>query len=140
MQSRRQMIARAALGLGALLAGSSAAVAHHSFAMFDFSKTQMLKGTVQEFRWTNPHVTLLVATTPAGGGPAEIWSMELTSPGNLTRVGWSRHSFKPGDRIELEFFPLRDGKHGGAFRKATLLDTGQVLTSNLREAEKPGLK
>jgi hypothetical protein len=55
-------------------------------------------------------------------------------------MGWSRHSLTPGDRIELVFNPLRDGKHGGAFDKATLLDSGQVLTSNLREAEKPELK
>jgi hypothetical protein len=131
-----------ALVSGALL-GEFAVVltagAHHSFAMFDFSNTQTIKATVKEFRWTNPHVLLLVEAAPKPGAAPEVWSMELTSPGNLTRVGWSRLSFKPGDRIELEFNPLRDGKHGGAFRKATLLDTGQVLTSNLRAAEKPGL-
>jgi hypothetical protein len=115
-------------------------LAHHSFAMFDFSNTVKFRGTVKEFRWTNPHVVLLVAKTAQPGEAEEVWSMELTSPGNLTRLGWSRLSFKPGDRIELEFNPLRDGKHGGAFEKATLLDTGQVLTSNLREAEKPGLQ
>ena len=116
------------------------AAAHHSFAMFDFANTVTIDGTVKEFRWTNPHVVLLVAK--AGGAPdaPEVWSMELTSPGNLTRVGWTRQSFKPGDRIKLEFNPLRDGKHGGAFKQATLLDTGEVLRSNLREAEKPGLK
>jgi hypothetical protein len=123
-----------------LLAGVRPAAAHHSFAMFDFSNTMKFKGTVKEFRWTNPHVILLVEAAPKPGQAAEVWSMELTSPGNLTRIGWSRRSFKPGDRIELEFNPLRDGKHGGAFRKATLLDTGQVLTSDVRQAEKPGLK
>ena len=116
------------------------ATAHHSFAMFDFSKTETVKGTVSEFRWTNPHVTLLVQLDPKAGAAPEVWSMELTSPGNLTRGGWTRHSFKPGDRIELEFNPLRDGRHGGAFDKATFLDTGQVITSNLRAAEKPGLE
>jgi hypothetical protein len=116
------------------------AYAHHSFAMFDFNNTMTLKATVKEFRWTNPHVVLLVEGSPKPGTPPEVWSMELTSPGNLTRGGWSRRSFKPGDHIELEFNPLRDGKHGGAFRKATLLETGQVLSSNLRDAEKPGLK
>jgi hypothetical protein len=120
--------------------GSLPALAHHSFAMFDFSKSVTLKGIVKEFRWTNPHVALLVEGSPTPGQPAEVWSMELTSPGNLTRMGWSRHSFKPGDRIELEFNPLRDGKHGGAFHKATLLDTGQTLTSSLRDAEKPNLQ
>jgi hypothetical protein len=116
------------------------AYAHHSFAMFDFNNTTTFKATVKEFRWTNPHVVLLVEGAAKPGALPELWSMELTSPGNLTRIGWSRRSFKPGDRIELEFNPLRDGKHGGAFRKATLLETGQVLSSNLREAEKPGLK
>jgi Family of unknown function (DUF6152) len=127
-----------ALLLGALCA--LPALAHHSFAMFDFTNTVTLKGTVKEFRWTNPHVALIVEGAPAGGGAAQLWSMELTSPGNLTRLGWSRHSFNPGDQIDLEFNPLRDGKHGGAFRKATFVKTGQVLTSNLRDAEKAGLK
>ena len=126
--------------LTGVLAGAAPALAHHSFAMFDFSNTVTFNGTVKEFRWTNPHVILLVAETPKAGAAEQVWSMELTSPGNLTRLGWSRRSFKPGDRIALEFNPLRDGKHGGAFKKATLLDTGQVLSSNLREAEKPGLK
>ena len=114
--------------------------AHHSFAMFDFSKTMTIKGTVTEFRWTNPHVALLVQLDPQPGAAPEVWSMELTSPGNLTRGGWTRHSFKPGDRIELVFNPLRDGKHGGAFDKATILETGQVISSDLRAAEKPGIE
>jgi hypothetical protein len=132
------LIVTAALAGGALCAYP--VLAHHSFAMFDFNKTVTFKGVVKEFRWTNPHVALLVEGSPTPGQPAELWSMELTSPGNLTRMGWSRRAFKPGDKIELEFNPLRDGKHGGAFRKATLLDTGQTLSSSLRDAEKPNLQ
>lgn len=116
------------------------AVAHHSFAMFDFANSVKTQATVKEFRWTNPHVILLVVVPPKPGETEQEWSLELTSPGNLTRLGWSRKSFAPGDRVDLEFDPLRDGKHGGAFKKATILATGQVLTSNLREAEKPGLQ
>jgi hypothetical protein len=58
-------------------------------------------------------------------------------------MGWTRRSFKPGDQIELQFNPLRDGKHGGAFKEAKLLETGQVFSSSVRDAEKlekPGLK
>jgi hypothetical protein len=131
------------LRLTTLLAALTAAwpaAAHHSFAMFDFSKTMTVKGTVKEFRWTNPHVALLVEFVPAPGAAPEVWSMELTSPGNLTRGGWTRHSFKAGDHIELVFNPLRDGKHGGAFDKATFVDTGQTISSDLRAAEKPGLQ
>jgi hypothetical protein len=123
-----------------MLATVMPAWAHHSFAMFDFSNTMTVTATVKEFRWTNPHVVLLVTAAPKASAAEQDWTMELTSPGNLTRMGWTRHSLSPGDRIELSFNPLRDGKHGGAFVKATRLDTGQVLTSNLREAEKPGLK
>ena len=35
--------------------------AHHSFAMFDQSRTITLTGTVKEFQWTSPHVLIWVA-------------------------------------------------------------------------------
>ncbi len=103
--------------LGVAMLGLQPVQAHHSFAMFDFNNTVTFKATVKEFRWTNPHVVLLVEGSPKPGTPTEVWSMELTSPGNLTRIGWSRRSFKPGDHIDLEFNPLRDGKHGGALQE-----------------------
>jgi hypothetical protein len=116
-----------------LLAGP--ARAHHSFAMFDPAKVVTLQGKVKEFRWVNPHVSLFVDVAgPAGQGG--VWSVELTSPGNLTRLGWSRQALKAGDRVAVEVNPLRDGQHGGGFRKATLLDSGQVLQANLINIEK----
>ena len=109
--------------------------AHHSFAMFDPAKTRTLKGSVKEFRWVNPHVSLFVLADNPGGAP-EIWAVELTSPGNLTRLGWNRKSLKPGDKVLVEVNPLRDGQRGGGFRKATLIDTGQVLQARLIDIEK----
>lgn len=115
--------------------------AHHSFAMFDFNSTVSCPATVQEFRWTNPHVTLLIEATLKEGAPPEVWSLEMTSPGNLTRLGWTHSSFKSGDRIQVQFNPLRDGKHGGAFKEAKIVATGQVFTSSVRDAnEAPNLK
>ena len=135
----RLLAKAAALGLSlGLLAVAAPASAHHSFAMFDFSKTVTLKGTVKEFQWTNPHVILWVETDPAGADPGVLWSAELTSPGNLMRNGWSRHSLKEGDKIELELNPLRDGKHGGGFHKAVLVATGQVLTGASPGSKPPG--
>jgi len=125
--TRIPQLAAVGLALG-LLAAASPALAHHSFAMFDFNRTVTLKGTVKEFQWTNPHVVLWIETDPAGGDGPVMWSAELTSPGNLMRFGWSRQMLKPGDKIELELNPLRDGKHGGGFYRATLLASGQVLT------------
>jgi len=117
---------------------AAAALGHHSFNMFDTDKVVVLHGTVQEVQWSNPHVILVVNVEPKGAGQPAVWNVECTSPGNLNRIGWSRKSIKAGDKIEVEINPLRDGSAGGAFHKATLLETGQVFTASLREAEKAG--
>ena len=122
----------------ACLAG--VAVAHHSFAMFEFSKQISIHGTVKEFQWTNPHVVLWVDVPTSAGEAAGTWSLELTSPGNLTRTGWNRRAFAAGDEVIIELNPLRNGKHGGALVKATVVKTNTVYTTNLRDMEKPGLK
>ena len=121
----------------AVLVGAAPASAHHSFAMFDFDKTMTLKGVVKELQWTNPHVILWVETTPAPGGGPEVWSAELTSPGNLTRNGWTKRTLKPGDKVAVDISPLRDGGKGGGFRRAVLESTGQIFTSDLRNQGKP---
>ena len=45
-----------AIAAGLLVASMALAMAHHSFAMFDNSKTVTLTGTVKEFEWVNPHL------------------------------------------------------------------------------------
>ena len=119
-----------------LLAAWTAASAHHSFNMFDMAKTVSLHGTVKEVQWSNPHVILVVSVEPKVSGQPSEWSVECTSPGNLVRMGWSRKSFKAGDKLDIDISPLRDGSPGGAFRKATLLESGQVFTAKLQDAEK----
>ena len=105
------------------LAGVPAA-AHHSFAMFDQSKTVTLTGTVSAFQWTNPH-SFIEIDVPKGGA-TEHWSIELNSPNNLTRQGWKRTSVKPGDKVTITLNPLRDGKKGGLFNTIQLPD-GKIL-------------
>jgi hypothetical protein len=125
-----------------LAAGISSVAAHHSTTMFDHSKTVTIKGTVVELRWVNPHVTVTVnGSLNEGDAPAD-WLMEMTSPGNLVRAGgWRRDAVKPGEKVEVVFSPLRDAdKKGGALKKITVLATGEVLTANIREQEKPGLE
>ena len=118
----------AALSLALLAAGAAApALAHHSFAMFDFNRTVTIKGVIKEFQWTNPHAVVWVLGEEQPGSGPVLWSAELTSPGNLTRMGWTKRSLNPGDRVSLELNPLRDGAKGGGFHSVTLLDTGQVL-------------
>jgi hypothetical protein len=136
-QLRRKI---ASVFIAASSLASGAAWAHHSFAMFDFSRVVTITGTVKEFQWANPHVILWVEPEAKDGAKPAPWFAELTSPGNLTRVGWDKRAFKGGQRIELVIHPLRDGKAGGAFKQATLPESGKVWTSDLRQQEKPGLK
>ncbi len=132
-QERRPRGAALALAVAGLLAGAAPASAHHSFAMYDSAKLLTLNCTVKEFQWANPHAVLWVIAGAAPGEPLQNWSIELpTSPGNLTRMGWTKHSLNPGDRIVLEFNPLRDGSKGGSFKKATVASTGTVLVVNLK--------
>ena len=125
--------------LAAMVAALQPAAAHHSFAMFEPTKTLTLKGTVKTFQWTNPHVILWVLVQPDDGGAAQEWSLETTSPGVLTRAGWTRLSLKAGDRVTVVFSPLRDGSRGGGLNSVTLLDTGQKLVPSFGK-EQPGLK
>jgi hypothetical protein len=126
-----------AAATGALLLAATPALAHHSFAMFDQTKLLAFKGVVKDFQWTNPHAVVWVVGAPKAGASPDVWTIELTSPGNLTRMGWTRKSLKVGDRVEVEIHPLRDGQHGGSLSKVTISDTGQVLSSSLAPI-KPG--
>jgi hypothetical protein len=127
----------------ALVAGGiSQSAAHHSAAMFDFSKKMTMKGKVVEMRWVNPHVTITLNGAPSADEAPADWLMETTSPGNLTRVGgWRRDIIKPGDEIEVTFHPEREaGKKSGLLREMKLLSTGEVFPANIRDQEKPGLE
>jgi Family of unknown function (DUF6152) len=105
---------------GAVLAlASLAAQAHHSFAMFDNEKEQVIEGTVKEFQWTNPHIWIQVNVTAADGKVTE-YSVEGASPVGLRRQGWTRESVRPGDRISITLHPMKDGSPGGSFMRGTV--------------------
>jgi hypothetical protein len=113
--------------------------AHHSFAVYDRTKTLTIKGNVKSFQWTNPHCVVWVTVQPDDGGEPQEWAIETTSPGVLTRSGWTRNSIKPGDHVAVEFNPLRDGSYGGGLNWVTLLDTGRKLVPSPK-SEMPGLQ
>ncbi|MGX7896515.1 DUF6152 family protein [Tsuneonella sp. HG222] len=115
----------------AVLAAGVPAAAHHSFAMFDQKKIMTVEGTVSAFQWTNPHAFIEL---DAPGG--KHWSLELNSPNNLKRQGWSRSSLARGDKVTVRFNPLRDGKSGGLFLDVKLA-SGKVLDSGLPKNGEP---
>ena len=99
----------------AALAASGAAVAHHSFAMFDNEHPIELSGTVKEFRFVNPH-TLLIVQVKGPNGDVVDWELEGGAPGLLIRAGMKKNSLKPGDEIILTINPLRSGANGGSYQ------------------------
>lgn len=106
---RKQVITAALLALALVPGGAQA---HHSGAMFDSAKTLSLSGTVRQFQWTNPHcfIQLVVKNDK---GVDEEWSLEMTAPVHLLRLGWRKSSLQPGDRITVTIHPLRNGDRGG---------------------------
>lgn len=96
-----------------LLAVSQPAMAHHSFALFDVSKTVSLEGTVKKFDWTNPHSWITLEVLEQDRTVSE-WLIELPSAATLARDRWHKNYLRPGEKLILHVNPLKDGRKGGA--------------------------
>jgi len=103
-----------------LLAFAGPALAHHSFAMFDHTRTVTLKGEVTRFQWTNPHA-LLELDVPGPGG-MKHFTLELTSINMMQRLGWRSSDIKAGDKVKAVMAPLVNGEAGGLLLEITLPD------------------
>ena len=85
------------------------APAHHSFAVhYEGERVISVSGTVEEFRFRNPHGMIVVNGT-SSDGVSGSWKIETNSPNILQRRGWSTESIAPGDEVVIEGFPARDG-------------------------------
>jgi hypothetical protein len=116
MKAKSFLLPAAACGLLAV-----PAFGHHVSAQIDYEKTVEFAGTVKQFRWTNPHSTLIV--TAAGEGAQMVeWNLEMGSPGGLTRRGWNPRTVAPGARVTVKLHPMKDGTPGGQLLTVTLPD------------------
>jgi hypothetical protein len=136
------------LAVGLILGFEGVAAAHHSNAAYDLDHPQTVEGTVKTVNWTNPHITFVVepevknaeknaepasASTTANASAStntSTWVFEVSSPGVLTRSGWTKRSLQPGDHAVFYYAPLRDGNPGGYLLKVTL-PSGQELSYSL---------
>jgi hypothetical protein len=125
---RRQLVAFA-VG-AAFAAASGAALAHHSFAMFDQEHPIELKGTVTEFKFTSPHTFVLLEVKGTDGG-STVWNLEGGSPSALVRNGWTSKTLKPGDELTMTIDPLRSGAPGGAWSEnKSKFTSGQAIVTH----------
>src|SRR5690349_14601659 len=82
--------------------------AHHELsAEFDDKKPVTVKGVITRLEWNNPHAFLYVDAADARG--VNSWAIELPSPSELRRAGWSREVFKVGETVTVDANSARDG-------------------------------
>jgi hypothetical protein len=75
--------------------------AHHSIsAVYDSSQAVTVDGVVTQFRFVNPHPFLVVEVRDAGRTP-EVWHMELDNRGELSSIGMTADTIRPGDRVRV---------------------------------------
>ena len=104
-----------------LVSTTTAALAHHSFAVYDHTRTLTLRGTVTKFQWTNPHAYLEIDVKQADGS-VKHYSVELTSINMMQRVGWRSNMVKAGDQVTAVVAPILTGEPVGLGLEVTLAD------------------
>ena len=97
------------------------AFAHHSFAVYDHTRTLTLRGTVTRFQWTNPHAFIEMDVQQIDGS-VKHYSVELTSINMMQRVGWRSNMIKPGDKVQVVVAPLLSGEPVGLGLEVVLAD------------------
>ena len=103
---------------------SHPAHSHHSFAVFDLSKTVIFKGTLKDLQWTNPHVWIRVEVLEKD--KPITYEFECAAVAVLKRAGWTRDTVKVGDLITVVSHPYKDGRPGGSVDHLVLKDGTQV--------------
>ena len=106
------------VALSALLAAPAPLVAHHGAATFDTAMELTLKGTVTEWLWFNPHCFLKFDVKDESGKVTN-WAVESGNPTDMTKRGWGRTSFKPGEEVTVKLQPSKTGQPVGRIMAVT---------------------
>lgn len=101
------------------------ATAHHSYAMFDRARMLSVEGVVAKFEWVNPHSFVWVYVRKAEGGH-DLFAFETDPVSRLVAEGWTQASLSAGDKVTVEYAPLRDGRPGGSLLRVKLA-SGKTL-------------
>jgi hypothetical protein len=110
------LFASASLGLGV-----APASAHHSFAMYDQTKTVVLTGVAYQFIAQANHAELhFYVVGPDGklqkdkAGKNVDWGVEMAGAAAVAQQGITAASFPAGTIFSVKVNPLRDGSNFGS--------------------------
>ena len=102
-KSMRRWVLALVLSLGV---SAPFAHAHHSIAgMYDTGEEVTIEGIVAELRFRNPHPILIVNVGDAGS--VTQWLLEMDNRRELTRIGMTSETLRPGDRVIVIGNPSR---------------------------------
>jgi len=121
---KRKLMAIFIMAVGLLIV-STPLFAHHGAASFDTSKKLTVKGTVVEWFWANPHCFLRFDVKGEDGQTVQ-WAVETQSGPNITPLGYTKQTFKPGDEVTVTLTPVRNGKPLGRLL-SVVLPSGKKL-------------
>jgi hypothetical protein len=93
--------------------------------VFDRTQKITITGIVTEFKWSSPHSWIHLDVTDGDGLIAD-WGVEMNPASLLARSGWRSTTVRPGDRVSIVVYPLRNDEKGGQYISITLPD-GRVL-------------
>ena len=100
-------------------------MAHHGTATsYDQKKWVTVKGVVTQYVWRNPHSSLFLETRDANGKIAN-YSIEMFSPGLMTKRGYTRTSFQVGDEVVIDVHPSLAGEPVGECLGCKVLVNGK---------------
>jgi hypothetical protein len=116
-----------ALIAAAILAGSAPAIAHHGAATFDTGKELVMDGVVTEWVWSNPHCFLKFEVKDKDG-TVRAWTVETSNPPDMVNRGWTRRSFKAGDKVTATVEPVKSGNPVGRLLQVKFAD-GRILST-----------
>lgn len=101
------------------------AESHHSFAMYDQSKTETLTGRVTRFIPGANHAQLLFELVGPGGEPVMdengervVWGVETGPAARIAQQGVTVDAFPEGTVLTVTLNPLRDGRTFGSLSGA----------------------
>jgi len=110
---KKTILTIAAIFISGMLATLQSATAHHSFAMFDVTKEQIVIGRVLRWAFNNPHSWLYIEVEDEQGNK-QTWGFEGAAQVHAMRQGVNGTTFKPGELVKVVMLPLNSGEPAGA--------------------------
>ena len=115
----------------AVMMSCGEALAHHSSAEYDRTKSITLQGTVTEFRYANPHPQLYFDVKDSNGAVAH-WAAEIgPNPTRLNSIGWDKkrsdEALAPGATITITVAPSKLSPRIGVAKKILDARGEQIL-------------